>query len=427
MIVRFTSLHAYPLFDSRVAACVGGAETHAWLLATGLARHSGFNVHFVVRAPRRFRHRRFGSVTVWNIGDGFDSLRHNVARSLVIQRNPLRIRILRPDPQLLWQVPLLAGYRLVRGPQPPAHQPAPAYLQVQPDVECCFGVSAQSAAAATAARRAGSRSILFLESNSDLDHRFSRDSTYLTPHGERGDVGWELLQSATCIVAQHTHQQQLLRERFGRESIVLPNLIDVAAWDAAAAQPSPLLAGLGGSRYVLWIGRADDFHKRPRLAIELARRLPQIPFLMVLNPGNDQIEHEIRAARPQNVTIVPAVPYSEMPAVLSAAAVYVSTGSVEYEGSPNLFLQAAASRIPVASLEVTTPLLVGTGAGFVAGGDLEGLADYVARMYANPAHAQASGAAGRRIVEQQHALEVVVGRFIALLRDVQTASGPTSC
>lgn len=417
MRVRFTAWHAYPLFDARDPACVGGAETHAWLLANALAADPRFDVHFVVRSLQRFDRRRIGNVKVTNINDGFDGLRRNVAAHLTVTRHPLRVQLRRFSPHLLWQVPFLAAARLVRGPQPLPGQPHRAYRDIAVDAECCFGVSAQSAAAIAAAEETASPSILFFESNSDLDARFTPDSTYVTVHGERGDICRRALDSATRIVAQHPQQQRLLKERFGRDSVVWPNIIDLPTWDRAATQVNSMLKQTGLSRFVLWVGRADDFHKRPQLCLELARRLPDVPFLMVLNPGDERIDREIRAATPANVRIVTAVPFAEMPAVLSAAALYVSTGSAEYEGSPNIFLQAAASRIPVASLDVETPLIAGTGAGLCTRGNIDRLAEYIGAMFNDAEAAGAAGDAGRRIVERDHAPAAVVKRLAALLQE----------
>lgn len=420
MRVRFTAWHAYPLFDASDSAPVGGAETRAWLLATGLARRPGFDVEFVVRSPRRFQEQRCGTITVCNIGDPWDGWRNNVSRSITITRNPLRLRFHQWDWRLLWQAPLLAVQRLVSGPPLAPDVPAALYSERRADVECCFGVSAQSAAVVEAARRNRTTSILFLASNSDLDARFTPDSTYVTVHGERGAICRRAIDGATRIVCQHAEQQCLLKERFGRDGVLLPNPIDLTEWDRAATSPSALVGSLAGQRFALWVGRADDFHKRPKLFLDLVRQLPHAPFVMVLNPGDELIERAVRTEKPNNVLIVPSVPFAEMPALLSAAAVYVSTGSREYEGSPNLFLQAAASRIPIASLEVRTPLIAGTGAGFVANGDIDQLAKYVGEMIADPGAARAAGETGRRFVEREHSQLAIVDRLVELLSASRT-------
>ena len=46
--VCLSSLYAYPLFDSRDTTPIGGAETHAWLLARGFTEYCRLQVDFVV-------------------------------------------------------------------------------------------------------------------------------------------------------------------------------------------------------------------------------------------------------------------------------------------------------------------------------------------------------------------------------------------
>ena len=224
------------------------------------------------------------------------------------------------------------------------------------------------------------------------------------------------IRNATLIVTQNVEQQALLRERFDREGRMLPSPIDLDAWDKGAAHPSPLLDRLGLSRFVLWVGRADRFHKRPDLCLQLARALSEVSFLMIMNPSDPEVERSIREAAPPNVSIVESVPFADMPAVLRQAELLVSTGAADYEGAPNVFLQAAASQTPVASLEV--PLPVGSDAGFFAERDFEHLVSAVRECWQHPERARQRGARARREVECLHDLPVVTRQFAELLEQV---------
>jgi glycosyltransferase involved in cell wall biosynthesis len=167
------------------------------------------------------------------------------------------------------------------------------------------------------------------------------------------------------------------------------------------------------------VGRADDFHKRPQLCLELARRLPHVPFLMVLNPHDERIAAEIERERPANVSIVGSVPFAEMSALLTAARLYVSTGSAAYEGSPNIFLQAGASHTPVGSLEVPPILPCETDAGFFANGNLDRLADWIAQVWSDEERTRRAGEAARRYVEKHHQPAAVIPRLAEMLRDLK--------
>jgi glycosyltransferase involved in cell wall biosynthesis len=313
----------------------------------------------------------------------------------------------------LWQLPLLAAVRPFRDPPPPATESDPFYSQIKPDVLCGIGVSAQSASVIMTARALSRPSVLFLASNADLDERYGPTSSYVSPYGERGDVCWSAIQNATVIVTQGEDQQQLLNSRFDREGQVLASPIDLSGWDTAAEQQSPLLDRLALSRFVLWVGRADRFHKRPELCLQLARAVEDIAFLMVLNPSDPDVERTIRETAPPNVTIVESVPYAEMPALMQRADVLVSTGSAEYEGAPNVFLQAAAARIPVASLEVSLP--VDSHSGFMADGDLDRLVNYLRECWDHPESAQQQGIDARQEVERLHDLPIVTRQLAELL------------
>jgi len=60
---------------------------------------------------------------------------------------------------------------------------------------------------------------------------------------------------------------------------------------------------------------------------------------------------------------------------------YVSTGSSVFEGFPNVFIQAAASSVPILSLEVDPGFVEATNCGYVAHGDLDRLAEVTMTLW----------------------------------------------
>jgi glycosyltransferase involved in cell wall biosynthesis len=213
--------------------------------------------------------------------------------------------------------------------------------------------------------------VLVLGSDGDLDERYTRDSQFISPYGDPGHVCWRILQDVDAIVAQTTAQRDMLRQRFGRSATVIANPVDVAEWDARRQPPAGLEETAGLDRYVLWVGRAESVHKRPQVCLEVARRCPEISFLMVMNPRDPHVEATVRRDAPPNVRILSAVPFARMSAVFARAAAFISTSSLE--GFPNVFLQAALSRVPIASLEVGEAFLQHIGSGHFAHGDLDDL------------------------------------------------------
>ena len=102
---------------------------------------------------------------------------------------------------------------------------------------------------------------------------------------------------------------------------------------------------------------------------------------MIMNRSNPEIERQVRSQCPPNVRIVERVPFEQMPAVYRRAKAYVSTGSSDFEGFPNVFIQAAASSVPILSLEVDPGFVEATNCGYVAHGDLDRLAEVTMTLW----------------------------------------------
>lgn len=417
--VCFLAYHAYPVIEPAAEGVFGGTETRAWTLARALVQRPDLAVSLVVYARHPLRQQSCQGVQLVRRREPLYWVRQAVGKHVeVLSRFPwVRFRSFAPG--LLWQVPLLAMVRpFRRGPDP--RRPDRFLLGLQADVFFCFGVHRQTATAVATARAAGRRSVVFLGADSDLDPRYTADSTYISPYGERGAVCWYALHHADHIVAQTPRQQAALAERFGRQALVLSNPIDLREWDAGLAveQPLPGLEHL--PRYALWIGRADSFHKRPLVCLELARHCPEVPFLLVVNPREPAVEQRLHRDRPENVCLVTRVAFADMPRVFRRAAVYVNTSAPGYEGFPNVFLQAAASEVPIASLELDADFVERSGAGSVACGDVRRLAQYVRRMWHHPAEAHAVGQQGRRFVQQHHDAPAIAERLAEVILEWQS-------
>jgi glycosyltransferase involved in cell wall biosynthesis len=108
-----------------------------------------------------------------------------------------------------------------------------------------------------------------------------------------------------------------------------------------------------------------------------------------------------------------------MPAVFARAAVFVSTSSLE--GFPNVFLQASASGVPFASLEVGGEFLAEAGAGFHAAGKLRQLAEYIGTVWNDPQSASHSRLA-REYIEQHHSLDAQSTRLLEVLEETRKRS-----
>ena len=404
--VTAVSLPALPAIDPAADGPVGGTEVRAWTLCRGLATLPDTGVTLLVRGPANGE-RTVEGVRVRTLRDRWFDWYVRVGRA--VERTPrfpfLRVRSW--DAGTLWRLPLVAAHRLVAGP--PSGERLGRVLRENPaDVFLVFGVTATSAAVVDAAAATGRSAVVGVGCDDDLDARYATDPAFVSPYGDRAADCLKALTESAAVLVQTDTQAEMLRDRFGREGVVLPNPIDRSVWRPEVPPRPP--AGVEPG-YALWVGRAEGVHKRPQLLPDLARLCPGVRFLMVLNPADAALERRVRAAVPPNVTIVPRLPPPEMPGVFAAARCLVNTSAVE--GFPNVFLQAAAVGVPVQSLLVLGDWLAETGVGRAYGGDLSAMA---AGVSAAPPETDAADA-----VLVRHELRRVAGRLREALASAAAA------
>jgi glycosyltransferase involved in cell wall biosynthesis len=407
--ITFACFHAYPLFDQAVAAPVGGMETRAALFGRGLARSGRWRVRFVVKdfgQPGRTRHE----------GIDFDIYQplHQSASANVNPRFAKRrwfpvLNLDRRDLALLWQIPVMALFRYF-----PAWLFPLYWRRRRCDVVCCFGNNALTAQVIADCRHLGIRTVLCIASDDDLSADYAPGDHGLNDYNTPKWMAHYALENADHVFVQTESQLRALQHRFGRRGELIRNPVAIAAddpsrWPARAARD-----------IVLWIGRSDTFHKQPLLMLELAKRCPDLPVLMILNKTHADVFEQVLAERPENLTVVERVPHHEIWDYYRRARVFVSTSA--YEGFPNTFLQCAAAGVPVASLAVDPEgILSRHGCGLLAEGSLEALERDVRALWSDAALAERLALTFHRYALEHHGIDSQVGRFESLLRQVIAA------
>lgn len=256
--------------------------------------------------------------------------------------------------------------------------------------------------AALFTRLRGRPFVFSVANDRDLDGSFLREATRL--QGLLFRLGVRL---ATRVIVQTRKQEKLLAERWGREGVLVPS-----ACALPAGEPPP--ASERGD--VLWVGNMLP-KKRPQLMADLAPRLPELTFTMIVPPvGDSAFVREVteRLDRVPNLRRLGRVAYDEMPAYYRSAALLVSTSSAE--GFANVFLEAWANGIPVVSCGIDPDgVIAGHGLG-VCTGSLEETAEAVRRLVADPRERAAMGERARAYVRAHHSPEAVGARYEQLLR-----------
>ncbi|WDQ17373.1 glycosyltransferase family 4 protein [Rhodopirellula sp. P2] len=347
---------------TRFGETFGGLETAMWTLARHLARETDMEPICFLETDRP----QNGS-TPWPLEvegvtldisvNRFRAIRHAVGECIDTESQ----RIQRFSPHLLWQLPLLAVTRPFRSRDPIDSHPDPRLVGKSIDAWISFGVSSSSSRVVATATMEHTPSFVCVRSNAGLEDGLATDTEYRNECGESSSARRFALLRSDHVVCQSQWQVDRLKQLFDRDGLLSRNPIQREEWQPPFPMPAP--EPFTQPFDVLWIGRYDDFHKRPLLMLEAAKKLPQLSFKMITNPFDPDIESRVRREAPENVELIDRIPFAQMPAVFAAAKLFVSTGSREHEGFPNVLLQAAASHTPIVSLSDHDDFLARSGAG----------------------------------------------------------------
>ena len=220
------------------------------------------------------------------------------------------------------------------------------------------------------------------------------------------------LRRADGIVVQNEQQAKACREAIHREARVIPNGIAVTNGDRFEARS-------GGP--VTWIGALRPV-KQPALFLELARKLPDLRFVMVGGPVDSDPGHaaNIRAEARDipNLTLTGRVAPEEVSRILAGSSALVNTS--RFEGFPNAFLEAWTAGVPIVSLVDVDDVLTRERVGVVCD-NVESLARELARLTADPAQLRAMGDRARELVRGRYSPEVLGPQYLQYFDELLAA------
>ena len=421
MRVCFVAENAYPVIAENELAAFGGMETQAWAFAQALHQTGAYSVSFAVCSPEHFCTRIHSGIEVHNRPAFFEHVRRRVAVDCVIQHSWPPIQIKRWRYSLLWQLPLLLVSRPFRRSDAEFRGIRQFYSQLSADTSIAFGVSSLTTTIVEAARDSGKHAVISCASNDDLRSEYCSGSSYVNAYGDTGAVLSRGLNAASQIFVQTELQQQLAKTNLNLQTEILPNPVD-PRWLHWATDQEELLGELVhlcpqlSAPFVLWTGRTDRFHKRPEMAFALARRLPHVHFVMVLNVTNVEYFRQLATDCPQNVEILAPVSHPRFIALMSRATAFLSTGSPEYEGFPNVFLQAGVLGVPVVSAACDFGILTSTGIGRAFRDNLEEMCSFLDEIWSNTQMRQSFVEGVRERTLNRYGFNVIGQRLHSLLQ-----------
>lgn len=225
------------------------------------------------------------------------------------------------------------------------------------------------------------------------------------------------------VATAHSMREELRRNRIAPASRIsmIHTGLDLSGFDRPMDRAAACRAlGLEPGRPVVgWAGRLNR-QKAPFDFLRVAERVVRAaPGVQVFMAGEGPLESEVRALAAKldlGGSLIAAPWQSDVPAMLAAFDVYVSTSY--WEGLPVAILEAMASGRAVVATAVDgvgEAIEHGVSGFLVEAGDLEALAEQVARLLGDEDLRARVGAAARERVEAAFTIERMIDEWESLL------------
>ena len=217
------------------------------------------------------------------------------------------------------------------------------------------------------------------------------------------------IKNASKVLAQAEYQQKLLRENFGRESVIIKNCHHVPAKLPQKDNP-PI---------VLWLASLKRW-KQAEIFIKLARRHKDLDCRFILAgraSGKEYFAEILKQMQGlSNIENVGGVTFEESNDLIGRASVFVNTST--YEGFPNTFIQAWMRGVPVVSLNVDPDdILSHESIGFKSG-TFENLCRDVMTLIGDKDMRDTMGQRARLYAISNHSIEAVTDKFLSVIQSI---------
>jgi glycosyltransferase involved in cell wall biosynthesis len=212
------------------------------------------------------------------------------------------------------------------------------------------------------------------------------------------------LRKADIILAQTEYQASIIREKFKREVFIVPNIFPIKYQCEGCYKYS----------YILWVGKINSI-KDPLTVLEIAKKLPQIPFVLIGPHENDayyQLFHN-ELIKYTNVKYIGPVVNSSIHKYYHDAAIIINTSDAE--GFPNVFLEAWSHGKPVISLKVNPDDIFNEYDIGICSGSVNNMISDIEKLYNNGARIVKIGAKAQKYVNMHHNSRLITNQLEEIL------------
>jgi glycosyltransferase involved in cell wall biosynthesis len=216
-----------------------------------------------------------------------------------------------------------------------------------------------------------------------------------------------------------------------RKIAVLPNVIDLCDFDRKATKPI-VKPELADRILVTAVGSLHECKRFDRFLDGLAVARRREPKLFGVIAGTDVGEKAALERKARALGLIPGHfeflgECEHIPSLLAHSRLLISCS--EYEGFPNVILEAMAARLPVLATPVgDVGQIVKDGAtGYLLKpDDAQGMADRIVRLINDPAFSTKMGQAGRKRVEQDYNVASLAPRLMSIFSEFAGKYGKKS-
>lgn len=255
-------------------------------------------------------------------------------------------------------------------------------------------------------------------SNSSLVYGFAHDSELTSNptvlRGSRLDSklfkkAFQLVfEHSSALISQNEYQFSESKKRFSTRVFKIPN-----GYPEPQVKTVPEVIDNSDKPTILWIATLRPW-KQPNLVLQLAEEHPGAQFVIAGGKANEapELYTSIRekAEKIDNVEFVGFVPYDKTDSYFHGADIFLNTS--ESEGFPNTFLQAWATKTPVATLNVDPDGIVSSNSMGVTGdGSMTTLSNRVGSLVNDSEVREQMGENAHAYYLDNHSITAVVDRY----------------
>lgn len=311
--ICFIDFYAYPLFNPESKITFGGSQVQLFLLANELSKNSQFEISFLTDDQKKDGIEKYDYIEI-----------HKLSRSGPIINGLLG--------SMMYLFEKLSGFN---------HTNSfllflKIFKKIDSDIYIQRAAGAETGIIAIISKIFGRKFIYMIAHKDDVSGEFIKKNGF---KGKLFNLGLKL---ADKIICQNKEQLDLLPKNLKNKSIIIKSAYEIEQ-----------LRFEGSKEEILWVGRSETW-KRPELFLELAKKIPQEKFTMILTPADankklfEDIKEESRNIL--NLNFIPGVPFKDVNGFFKKAKIFINTSTVE--GFPNTFVQAAKNGTPIISLSV---------------------------------------------------------------------------